>query len=45
MNVGHGHPKVVKTVKDQVERFFHTCFMVHPYASAVLIAEKFKSRS
>ena len=40
MNVGHGHPKVIKAVQDQAAKLFHTCFMVHPYASAVLLAEK-----
>jgi len=40
MNVGHSHPKVVKAIKDQAEKFTHTCFMVSPYASAVKLAEK-----
>ena len=40
MNVGHSHPKVVAALKDQVERFTHTCLMVAPYASAVQLAEK-----
>ncbi len=40
MNVGHSHPKVVKAIKDQAEKFTHTCFMVSPYASSVLLAEK-----
>ncbi len=40
MNVGHGHPKVVAAIKDQAEKFTHTCFMVAPYASAVELAEK-----
>jgi 4-aminobutyrate aminotransferase/(S)-3-amino-2-methylpropionate transaminase len=40
MNVGHSHPKVVAAIKEQAEKFTHTCFMVHPYASAVLLAEK-----
>jgi 4-aminobutyrate aminotransferase/(S)-3-amino-2-methylpropionate transaminase len=40
MNVGHGHPKVVKAVQEQAGKFFHTCFMVNPYASAVLLAQK-----
>ncbi len=40
MNVGHSHPKVVKAIKDQAEKFTHTCFMVSPYASAVNLAEK-----
>ena len=40
MNVGHSHPKVVAALKDQAERFTHTCLMVAPYASAVQLAEK-----
>jgi len=40
MNVGHSHPKVVKAIKDQAEKFTHTCFMVSPYESAVTLAEK-----
>ena len=31
MNVGHCHPKVVAAIKDQAEKFPHTCFMVSPY--------------
>ncbi len=38
-NTGHSNPKVVAAVKDQVERFSHTCVMVTPYDSAVLLAE------
>lgn len=40
MNVGHSHPKVVKAIKDQAEKFTHTCFMVSPYDSAVRLADK-----
>jgi 4-aminobutyrate aminotransferase/(S)-3-amino-2-methylpropionate transaminase len=40
MNVGHSHPKVVAAIKDQVEKFTHTCFMVVPYEPAVTLAEK-----
>jgi len=40
MTVGHSHPKVVAAIKDQAERFTHTCFMVVPYESAVRLAEK-----
>ena len=40
MNVGHSHPKVVKAIKDQAEKFTHTCFMVSPYESSVALAEK-----
>ena len=40
MNVGHSHPKVVAAIKDQAEKFTHTCFMVVPYEPAVTLAEK-----
>lgn len=40
MNVGHSHPRVVAAIKDQAEKFTHTCFMVTPYAPAVRLAEK-----
>ena len=40
MNIGHSHPKVVEAIKDQAEKFTHTCFMVNPYESVVALAEK-----
>jgi 4-aminobutyrate aminotransferase/(S)-3-amino-2-methylpropionate transaminase len=40
MNVGHSHPKVVAAIKEQAEKFTHTCFMVNPYESAVKLAER-----
>jgi len=40
MNVGHSHPRVVAAIKDQAEKFIHTCFMVMPYEPAVKLAEK-----
>ncbi|HXX35807.1 MAG TPA: 4-aminobutyrate--2-oxoglutarate transaminase [Thermodesulfobacteriota bacterium] len=40
MNVGHSHPKVVAAIKDQAEKFTHTCFMVVPYESAIKLGEK-----
>ncbi|MFQ5981906.1 MAG: aspartate aminotransferase family protein, partial [Woeseiaceae bacterium] len=43
LNTGHLHPKVKGAVKDQLERFSHTCFMVTPYESAVALAEKLNS--
>jgi 4-aminobutyrate aminotransferase/(S)-3-amino-2-methylpropionate transaminase len=39
-NTGHSHPKVVAAVKEQVDRFSHTCVMVTPYDSAVRLAEQ-----
>ena len=39
-NTGHSHPKVVAAVKEQIDKFSHTCVMVNPYESAVELAEK-----
>ena len=39
-NTGHSNPNVVAAVKEQVERFSHTCVMVTPYDSAVRLAEQ-----
>ena len=38
-NTGHSNPRVVAAVKEQVERFSHTCVMVTPYDTAVRLAE------
>ncbi len=43
MNVGHSHPKVVAAIKDQAEKFTHTCFMVLPYEPVVKLAEKLRN--
>ncbi|WP_076416560.1 4-aminobutyrate--2-oxoglutarate transaminase [Shewanella sp. UCD-KL12] len=39
-NTGHSHPKVVTAVKEQLDKFSHTCVMINPYESAVELAEK-----
>ncbi len=39
-NVGHNHPKVVKAVKDQVDKAIHTCFHVAPYESYIELAAR-----
>jgi 4-aminobutyrate aminotransferase/(S)-3-amino-2-methylpropionate transaminase len=38
--VGHSHPKVVRAIQAQAEKFTHTCFMVTPYPAPVQLAEK-----
>ena len=38
-NTGHSNPQVVAAVKEQLERFSHTCVMVTPYDTAVRLAE------
>ncbi len=40
MNVGHSHPKVVEAIKEQAEKFTHTCFMVVMYEGYGRLAEK-----
>jgi 4-aminobutyrate aminotransferase/(S)-3-amino-2-methylpropionate transaminase len=39
-NVGHGHPRVVQAIQEQVERFLHTDFTVVPYELYVDLAER-----
>jgi 4-aminobutyrate aminotransferase/(S)-3-amino-2-methylpropionate transaminase len=39
-NVGHNHPKVVAAIKDQADRFIHTCFHVAMYEPYVRLAER-----
>ncbi len=39
-NVGHAHPKVVQAIKDQADRFLHTCFHVGMYASYIELAQQ-----
>jgi 4-aminobutyrate aminotransferase/(S)-3-amino-2-methylpropionate transaminase len=38
-NTGHSNPHVVAAVKEQLDRFSHTCVMVTPYDTAVRLAE------
>lgn len=40
VNTGHRHPKVMAAVKDQLDRFTHTCHQVVPYENYVALAER-----
>jgi 4-aminobutyrate aminotransferase/(S)-3-amino-2-methylpropionate transaminase len=40
LNVGHSHPKVIRAVQAQLERFTHVCFQVAPYEPYVRLTEK-----
>ena len=40
MNVGHSHPKVVAAIKDQAEKYTHTCFHIVMYEPYMKLAEK-----
>jgi 4-aminobutyrate aminotransferase/(S)-3-amino-2-methylpropionate transaminase len=39
-NVGHSHPKVVAAIKEQAEKFIHTCFHVAPYEAYIELAAR-----
>jgi 4-aminobutyrate aminotransferase / (S)-3-amino-2-methylpropionate transaminase / 5-aminovalerate transaminase len=38
--IGNSAPRVVAAVRDQVELFTHTCFMITPYEGYVAVAEQ-----
>ncbi|MGO4836785.1 aminotransferase class III-fold pyridoxal phosphate-dependent enzyme, partial [Rhizobiaceae sp. 2RAB30] len=40
LNTGHRHPKVVAAVREQLDKFTHTCFQVLPYEPYVALAER-----
>jgi len=40
VNTGHRHPRVIAAVKEQLDRFTHTCHQVVPYENYVLLAER-----
>ena len=40
LNTGHGHPKVLEAISNQLPLFSHTCFQVVAYESYVALAEK-----
>jgi 4-aminobutyrate aminotransferase/(S)-3-amino-2-methylpropionate transaminase len=39
-NVGHCHPKVVEAIKDQADKYLHTCFHIAPYESYIRLAAR-----
>ena len=39
-NVGHGHPKIIAAMEEQIKSFTHTCFQISPYESYVRLAER-----
>jgi 4-aminobutyrate aminotransferase/(S)-3-amino-2-methylpropionate transaminase len=39
-NTGHGDPRIVAAVKDQLDRFSHCSFQVTPYESYIALAER-----
>ena len=40
LNTGHCRPEIVEAVKEQIDRFTHTCFQVLAYESYVELAER-----
>ncbi|WP_313137084.1 4-aminobutyrate--2-oxoglutarate transaminase [Paracoccus jeotgali] len=40
VNTGHRHPRVIAAVRDQLDRFTHTCHQVVPYENYVALAER-----
>lgn len=40
LNVGHNHPKVVAAVREQLDKYAHTCFQVLPYEPYLRLAER-----
>lgn len=44
-NAGHGHPRIVKAIKDQAEKLLHTCIYVYPHKPAADLAEELASVS
>jgi 4-aminobutyrate aminotransferase / (S)-3-amino-2-methylpropionate transaminase / 5-aminovalerate transaminase len=40
MNVGHSHPRVLEAMREQLERFVHTDFLVIAYEPYVELAER-----
>jgi len=45
LNAGHTAPEVAAAVREQVEHFSHTCFMVTPYESYLCVAEMLNARA
>lgn len=43
LNTGHRHPRIVKAIAEQLEKFTHTAFQVTPYESYVALAERINS--
>ena len=39
-NIGHRSDRVVSAIRNQLDRFLHTCFSVAPYEDYVSVAEK-----
>jgi 4-aminobutyrate aminotransferase/(S)-3-amino-2-methylpropionate transaminase len=40
VNTGHCHPRIIAAVREQMERFTHTCFQVVMYEPYIALAER-----
>ncbi|OPF90406.1 4-aminobutyrate--2-oxoglutarate transaminase [Rhodopseudomonas palustris] len=40
LNTGHCHPRIVAAIREQLDRFTHTCFQVAPYEGYIRLAER-----
>jgi 4-aminobutyrate aminotransferase/(S)-3-amino-2-methylpropionate transaminase len=45
LNTGHRHPAVIDAVKDQLDRYTHTCFQVLAYEPYVELAERLNAKA
>jgi 4-aminobutyrate aminotransferase/(S)-3-amino-2-methylpropionate transaminase len=45
LNTGHRHPAVTAAVREQLERYTHTCFQVVAYEPYVELAERLNARA
>jgi len=45
LNTGHRHPAVVDAVRDQLDRYTHTCFQVLAYEPYVALAERLNAKA
>lgn len=45
LNTGHRHPTVMQAVKDQLDKYTHTCFQVLAYEPYVELAERLNAKA
>ena len=45
LNTGHRHPAVILAVKDQLDRYTHTCFQVLAYEPYIELAERINAKA
>ncbi len=45
LNTGHRHPAVIAAVKEQLDRYTHTCFQVVAYEPYVELAERLNAKA